>query len=84
MQPRRAHTLIVRSTSLVQITEEERVQLVENVLSTAVSQTGVDLNAVAASTWQQATLQFVPGWVPGWVHGGLCAARAGKRAARVR
>jgi hypothetical protein len=33
-------------------------------LITAVSQVGVDLNAMAANTWRQAPLQFVPGLGP--------------------
>jgi transcription elongation factor SPT6 len=41
--------------------EEERLAVVERVLSTAVAQVGVDLNAVAATAWLQAPLQFVPG-----------------------
>jgi transcription elongation factor SPT6 len=33
-------------------------------LITAVAQVGVDLNAMAANTWRQAPLQFVPGLGP--------------------
>lgn len=43
------------------LAEEERLGVVERVLSTAVAQVGVDLNAVAANPWLQAPLQFVPG-----------------------
>ena len=50
------------------------MQLVENVMTTVVSQTGVDLNAVATSTWQQSMLQFVPGCVQ------LCQLSRGCRA----
>jgi len=33
-------------------------------LITAVAQVGVDINAMAANTWRQAPLQFVPGLGP--------------------
>jgi hypothetical protein len=38
--------------------------MVERVMVSATSQAGVDLNAVAASTWLSAPLQFVPGLGP--------------------
>jgi hypothetical protein len=45
----------------MQIPEEERVAMVERVMTTAASQVGIDLNAVATNTWQAAPLQYIPG-----------------------
>lgn len=47
-----------------QLPEGEQLAVVERVLSTAVAQAGVDLNAVASNAWMQAPLQFVPGLGP--------------------
>jgi hypothetical protein len=37
--------------------------MVERVMTTAASQVGIDLNAVATNTWQAAPLQYIPGCV---------------------
>ncbi|PRW45415.1 transcription elongation factor SPT6 isoform A [Chlorella sorokiniana] len=47
-----------------QLGEEERVAMVERVMTTATSQVGIDLNAVASCAWLSTPLQFVPGLGP--------------------
>ncbi|KAI3425064.1 hypothetical protein D9Q98_008441 [Chlorella vulgaris] len=47
-----------------QIPEEERLAMVDRVMVTATSQIGVDINAVAASSWLSAPLPFTPGLGP--------------------
>ena len=44
--------------------EDERMRAVEETLTTAVAQVGIDINAAIVNTWLAATLQFIPGLGP--------------------